>query len=359
MKKFLCFILLLTLLPIGCFAFTACKNSYNLKDFYESYKKIDNECPHLILDPIIDTYAASSNSFKLNIDYIQSPTLSGLVEDTTTEYYYLKYFYQQLLDDSLAPLYFFGEKISNSKKVSDSETKELFEKLKDLENSYKDIDYYTGALISSLKSVNEESVNLSYLKKLFERYEVAIVKAGALSAVINNIYFNKLISNSNIDYSAKTYDQLGDADLTTISMNLRSRMYYYKSVYANIYTQLYIRDANLADNLIYESMPLPVYQPYTYISGVNELQTKPIDNLRNSKQDIYNNIVSLYTIQNNFGEAYKQFNTATNKIVYNNINPNTSSQTDLNYAKIIEQFANGIAVDSCEILNNLIDLLYL
>ena len=359
MKRFLCLVLLLALLPISCFTLSGCKDSYNLKEFYSTYKNIDNQCPHLVLDVATDAYTTTSNNFKLTIDYSQSTTLHSLVTDNSTPYYYLEHFYQQLLDDSLAPLYFFGEKISNSKKVSGAQTEQLFTSLKNLEYSYKDIDYYTGALITSLKSVNDESVNLSYLKKLFKAYETAISKAGTLSAVINDIYFNKLISNSNIDYSCKSYNELSDADLTTITMNIRSRMHFYKAVYANIYTQLYVREANLADNIIYESAAIPTYTPYEYISEVEELESKPIEHLRNNKQAIHSNIISLYIIQNNFDEAYKQFNVATEKIAYNKIDINTSSKIDLNYAAIIKQIADGIAVDSCEILNNLIDLLYL
>ncbi len=359
MKKFLCLILLLTLLPIGCFTLAACNNSYNIKEFYSTYKDIEKECPHLVLKNAVDQYSVQGDSLKLDIDYSQSPQLSALVENPDSKYYYLKYFYQQLLDDSLAPLYFFGNQISSNKKISDKQTKQLFVELKNLENCYKDIDYYTGALMVSLKSVNDENVSLSYLKRLFEKYESAITVAGTLSIIVNDAYFNTIISNSNINYSSKTYDELTDTDLTAITLNIRSRMYYYKSVYANIYTQLYIREADFANKLVYESITLPSYTPYDYISSVLQLDSKPIENLRNAKQSIYNNIISLYNIQNNFDAAYNAFNTAAQKVAYSKIDINTSSQTQINYGKTIEQFANGISVDSYEILNNLIDLLYL
>ena len=362
MRKFLCLILLIALLPVGCFALAGCKDKQDLKTFYTAYTNINNECPHLTLTPVVDTYGAGTlgtNSVKLDIDYSQSATLSTLVEDSSTKYYHLKHFYQPLLDDSLAPLYFFGEKISDSNKVGDKQTESLFAELNNLKDRYKDIDYYTGVLITSLKATNDENVNLSYLKKLFVQYENAISTAGNLSALINDIYFNTLLSNSNMDYTAKSYDQLSDADLTTISMSVRSRMYYYKAVYANIYTQLYIRNADLADKLIYDSATIPTYEPYDYISKINQIDTKPIEHLRSGKQSIYNNVISLYNLQNNFDQAYKYFNTATSKVAYLDVDVNTSSQNDINYANIISQFANGIAVDSYEILENLVDLLYL
>ncbi|MBQ3502712.1 MAG: hypothetical protein IJA72_03505, partial [Clostridia bacterium] len=184
MKKFLCLILLVALLPIGCFALSGCKDKQDLKTFYTTYKNIDNECPHLVLSPATNTYNIEWEGVKLDIDYTQSSTLQTLVEDPSTKYYNLKYFYQQLLDDSLAPLYFFGEKISASNKVSDKQTEKLFAELNNLKSKYKEIDYYAGTLITSLKATNEESVNLSYLKKLFTQYENAIIVAGNLSAII-------------------------------------------------------------------------------------------------------------------------------------------------------------------------------
>lgn len=359
MKKFLCLVLLLTLLPIGCLTLVACDKSYNIKEFYSSYRNIEKECPHLILKDAVDSYSLGGENVKLDIDYSQSPQLSALVEDSNSKYHYLKYFYQQLLDDSLSPLYFFGNQISNSKKIGEKKTKQLFVELKNLENCYEDIDYYTGALMVSLKSVNDENVSLSYLKKLFEKYESAITVAGTLSAVINDVYFNNVVSISNIDYSSKTFDQLTDTDLTAITLNVRSKMYYYKSIYANVYTQLYVREADLANKLVYESTTPPSYAPYDYISSILELNTRPIENLRNAKQSIYKNIISLYNIQSNFDEAYKTFNAATQKVAYNQVDMNTSDQTQINYSKMIKQFANGIVVDSYEILNNLINLLYL
>lgn len=359
MKRFLCSILIIVMLPIACFSLLACDEKNDLSTFYSSYKNIANNCPHLAVVEINDTYGINANSYKIDIDYAQSTKLEALVDDSSTKYYHLKHFYQQLLDDTLSPLYFFGEAISNSKKVSDKQTEKLFQHLYELEECYKDIDYHTGTLFTSLKSTNIESVNLSSLKKLFTQYEEAIIVAGNLSALINDIYFNTLLSNTNMDYSSKTYDQLTDTDLNTIAMNVRARMYYYKSVYANVYMQLHVRNAGLAENIIYESAVLPSYIPYNYIVSIDKIETKPIVNLRNSKQDIYKNVISLYNIQNSFDKAYAYFNTASSKISYLDVDVNTSSQHEINYAKIMEQFANGIAVDSYEILENLVELLYL
>ena len=115
MKKVLSLILLVALLPITCLALTACKDKQNIKNFYTSYKNIASECSHLKLVEVNDTHDINVNSYKIDIDYSQSAELQALVEDSSTKYYNLKYFYQKLLDDSLAPVQFFGEKISKLK----------------------------------------------------------------------------------------------------------------------------------------------------------------------------------------------------------------------------------------------------
>lgn len=359
MKRFICTLLIFAMLPIACFAFTGCKNNkQDIKTFYTSYKNIVASNQYLTLEEANDTYQLNTDSYKIDIDYTKSSKLSTLVEDSSTKYYYLKYFYQKLLDDSLAPLYFFGEKISSSNKVSEKHTKQLFDNLLSLKQEYEDINYYLGTLVTSLSATDDETINLSYLKKLLSQYEQAITEAGKLSAVICEVYFGSMLSNSNFDYSSKTYEELSDADLSRISIDTRTRMYYYKAVYANIYNQLYVRNSELADRLVSSSATLPAYAPYTYFSNISSIENQAIENLRESKQDIYNNALSLYNIQNNFTLAYKHFNLATTKVAYLDLNER-STKDEINYGKIITQFVNGIAVDSYEILHNLVNLLYL
>jgi hypothetical protein len=358
MKKVLCSILIILLLPFTCILVSGCKDDdRNIKNFYKSYTEIVNSTQNLTLVAAIDNYQVNTNSYKIDIDYSKSTKLSSLIDNSTTKYYHLKHFYQQMLDDSLAPLYFFGEKISTSDRVTEKQTKQLYKELDELSQDYINIDYYLGILISSLNATNDEVVNSSYLKKLFIQYEQAITSAGILSATVCNIYFNTIAPNSSFNFSNKTDLQLTDTDLTSITINVRARMHYYKAVYANIYNQLYIRHCNLADNLINHSANLPNYQPYQFISSINDITNKSIEELRTSRTEIYNNIMSLYHIQSNFDLAYQHFNTATSKIAYAEIN-NKSTISQKNYAAIITQFANGIAVDSYEILNNLTYLLY-
>lgn len=358
MKKVLCTILICLLTSFACASLTACKESKDIKNFYVNYKQIAESAQNLTLTEATDTYQLNTNSYKIDIDYSLSPKLSALVENNSTKYYHLKYFYQRLLDDSLAPLYFFGESISASKEVSKKQTQKLFNNLDKLKEDYGDIDYYLGILMTSLATTNNEEVNLSYLKKLFAQYEQAITTASSLSAVVCDVYFNTVWTNSNIDYSHKTYNQLTDADLSTITMTTRARMYYYKAVYANIYNQLYIRGSELSDKLVLGTATIPAYTPYTYIASITSIENKPIESLRNNKQSIYNNMISLYTIQSNLELAYQHFNTACSKITYLNLGA-TSSTDEINYGKVMSNFAGGIIVDSYEILRNLVGLLYL
>jgi len=358
MKKFLCIILISLMLPITSILLIGCDNNNEIKNFYKKYTRIADSATNLTLVEATDTYDLNINSYKIDIDYTQSSKLSSLVENTSSEYYYLKYFYQQLLDDSLSPLYFFGDAISKSNKVGKSKTNNLFNKLSALKQEYEDIDYYLGILITSLDATDDKMTNLLYLKRVYSQYEQAIMAASKLSAVVCDVYFNNVLSNSNVNYSEISYNDLTDADLGTITINTRARMYYYKSIYANIYTQLYVRNSDLSEDLVSNPAILPNYTPYSYIKGITSIENKNIDNLRMNKQEIYNNSISLYNIQKNIDFAYKNFITATNKVAYLSVNEN-SNINDINYSKIISQFVDGIAYDSYEILNNLIQLLYL
>ena len=347
------------MLPITCLVFTGCKDKYNVKGFYNTYKSIADSCSTLTLVEASNPYGIEQTSHKIDINYSEFSTLSSLVEDPTSKYHNLKYFYQQLLDDSLAPVYFFGEKISSSNNVSKKQAEQLTKKMDDLKEDYEDIDYYLGSLITSLKTTNDQTINLAYLKKVFTQYEKTIYTAGSLSAIVNDVYFNTITSNSSFNYSSKSYFELTDADLTTISLNVRSRMYYYKSVYANVYTHLHLRGTDLASKLIYDSYSIPEYAPYEYIAEIQSLNTLPTESLRANQKDIYNHTISLYNIQASFDKAYALFNSATSNVTYLNINPSTASQDELSHKATIEQFASGIVVDSYEILTRLVDLLYL
>lgn len=359
MKKILCTILMCIMIPFTCFSLAGCKdNDYKLKNFYSSYEKIALNAQNLTLADANNTYQINVSSYKIDIDYTKSNVLSSLVEDNTTPYYQLKYFYQQLLDDSLAPMYFFGQKISENKKVSDKQTNKLFKNLESLQREYEDLDYYLSVLINTLHSTNDSIANLANLKKVFVQYEEAITASNNLSSVVCDVYFNTVLSNSNFNYSKISVDDLTESDLVRITIDTRARMYYYKSVYANIYNQLYIRGNNLPSLLtISTNIPLPTYTPYTNIKNISSFNANPSSVLIANKQKIYNNILSLYHIQNNFEQAYSNFNIATSKVVFSKLDA-SSTNDELNYGTIINQFANGIAMDSYEILNNLVNLLY-
>ena len=360
MKKLICAILIFLMLPITCLTLAGCgKDDYDIKTFYTSYKNIANSTSHLKLVAESDIYQVNNNSYKIDIDYSKSGRLSMLVDDEDTQYYHLKHFYQQLLDDSLSPLYFFGEAISTSKKVSKSQTKQLFKGLSELEQEYKDVDHYLGILMSSLNNeTNNSTINLSYLKKVFSEYEQAITTANKFSIVVCDVYFNTVLSNPNYNYSIKTAEQLTEADLTRISMDVRTRMYYYKSVYANVYNQLFLRGGNLAETLSSSTTATPpTYTPYNGLKSINSLTNLSMASWIVNKASIHANAVALYNVQSSFGTAYNNFAIATNNVVYSQVNASSSNDAK-NYGKIITQFSNGIAVDSYEILNKLITLLY-
>lgn len=362
MKKIICIILICLLLPITSLALVGCKDKdYDITKFHSSYQAIASKTQNLILRDANNTYLLDVNSQKIEIDYTKSSRLSALVDNDSTPYYYLKHLYQQLLDDSLSPVYFFGEAISASKKVSKKQTESLFKHLETLEQNYIDIDYYVGLLINSLNATDDATINLSHLKKVLTQYEETILTAGNLSAITCDIYFNTILSNATLNYSYTTYDKLTKEDLTVISVDVRARMYYYKSVYANIYNQTCLRDAEIINKLISSELDtIPSYTPYTYISNIDALNSKIVDKLINDKSTvkiIYDNTIALHNLQNSFDEAYNDFNIATNKIKYLDLN-SKSTTNEISYGKLINGFANGIAFDSYEIIKNLVTSLF-
>ncbi len=360
MKKIICLILICLMLPITSILVVGCKNKdYKLKEFYTSYQNIGNNLSNLTLVDATDIYGLNTTSYKITINYTKLSTLSTLVEKSNTPYYKLKYFYQQLLDDTLSPMYFFGSSIANSKKVSDKQTESLFKSLKNLELEYKDIDFYVGILNTSLIT-NDVTIISNNLKNVFEQYEQTIEAAINLANIVNKVYFDKIVVNENYNHANKPYNQLTESDIAILSSDIRARMYYYKSVYANVYYQMCVKGNNLGDKFISNISPSTTYTPYNQIKAITTLDSVQPSVLVTNEQALYNihsYASSLYNLQNNFDEAYENFNLASSKVTYSKLTED-SSVTDLNYGTIIYQFANGIAVDSWEILNSLTNLLY-
>ena len=362
MKKIICLILIVLMLPVTSLMLSGCEKekSYKLHTFYKEYKNIGDSAINLKLDDIKDVFGLNINSYRITIDFTKSSELSQLVERKNTPYYQLKYFYQKLLDDSLSPVALFGSKVAINDKVSKKQTKKLFENLETVKQEFNDIDYYLGILAQSLKASNSEFINSSHLKNLLEQYEQAITASNNLSSVVCDVYFETVLNNPNYNYSEKTANQLTDADLTRIAIDTRERLYYYKSAYAHAFNQLYIKDKKLPEQFINGNFTISTYAPYEQISTITRLENKDASALIQNKEvvsKIYTNAVSLYNLQKDFSTAYKHFTNAGNKVSINKLS-NKSSVSDINYGEFMYQFAYGIASDSWKIANNLITLLY-
>ena len=361
MKKFICIILICLLLPLTSLIMSGCKNdSYDLKTFYTTYENITNDTPYLTLVKSNDTYNLDIDSNKIAINYDKATNLSQAV-NSASSFKYIETLYQQLLDDTLAPVYFFGQKISSSNRVNKNQTKQLFQNLENLNTEYHELDYYLGILNNSLASTTNSTINLSHLKKVLLQYEKLLNAAGNLSSVVSNIYFNTILSISDFDYSTKDVTSLTSADLVKISIDTRAKMYYFKSIYANIYHQMFIKNSTISNDIISSNTPsLPSYEPHTYMSGVKSLNSRSFDSLIHQSsvvESIYEYSISLFNIQKNFDSAYAEFNLATSKISYANLNAKSTNAEKM-YRKTIERFAYGISVDSYEVLKNLVSLLY-
>lgn len=352
--------LVMCLLPLSAIILCSCGgNDQELKDFYTCYTKIAQNNTYLTLTSVNDDYGLNIQAYKIDLDYSLSPELSALVDNNSTKYYYIKHFYQTALDNSLSPLYFYGKALSQSDNITKKETKQLYSKLDALADEYSSISYYCGILISSLKSTANQTINLTYLNKLFTQYEQTIEQASLLSRLVSNLYFNKVLENSNLNYGVKnSYEELSDADLIAIADSTKKRVYYYKSLYSNIFNELHINGRDLGNSIINGlNVNSLVYTPYNYVAGIDSLITNDINTLRSNKEKIFSCIVSLYHIQNQIDSEYEYFEQSKSKVVYAKIS-STSPIEDVNHGKVIQQFAYGIVCDSYAMLSQLVSALY-
>lgn len=359
MRKFICYVLIIIACSITCIGLSACNDDkYNITDFHNSYIQIADKYDFLKLTSINQDYGIENTIYKIDIDYSSAPNLLALVNNNSTKYSYLKTFYQKMLDNALSPVYFYSQDISNSKNISKSQTETLYEKLNDLEDEYSDLDNYFNILASRIQASASEDINLSQLKALFNQYEEAISVACDLSNIVCDIYFNTVVTSYNLDYSNVNYSQLSDADLITIYTNGKTRIHYYKWLYASIYNELYMEEGNIADLIIDESNPsLPVYQPYTFVSSIEAINQNGLSVFNAHKEDIYNYSILLYHAQNQLNIDINSFLIACDNIDFTKINTN-SNNTDLVYANVISNFAYGISYDIYEILNSVKHILY-
>ena len=135
MKKIISLILVCLLLPVVSLLLVGCnKDSYNLTTFYTTYENIVNNTPYLTLVNSNDTYHLDVDSQKIIINYNKATSLKTAI--SSKPYNYIDTLYQQLLDDTLAPVYFFGQTVASSNRLNKDQTKELFEKLHSLQYEY-------------------------------------------------------------------------------------------------------------------------------------------------------------------------------------------------------------------------------
>lgn len=360
MKKTICSFLTITLTILACISLSACgdEKKYVLSTFYNTYINISDKYEYLKLTYINNDFEFQNSIAKVDVDYSTSPILDNLVRNSSSKYSYLESFYHPLLDNALAPMYFYSQQISASNNVSKTETQQLFEALEKLEKEFGDIDNYQAILIARVQASSNEDINLSQLRTLFEQYEQAIDVACDLSNLVCEIYFNKVLTNDNVDYSHLTPNTLSDADLINISTSTRNRIHYYKFIYASVYNELYVENAGLADKIIKNGdTSIPAYDPYDYISDIESLTSNAITVLTANRDVIYEYAIALYNLQEEIELEYKLFNNASNKISYANIG-NKATNNEINYANAVSRFANGIAYDSYEILDKLDDKLF-
>lgn len=357
MKKFICVLFSLLLLPFSIICLSGCESDKDMSKFYTTFTSIAEKHQHFQLVEIKDKYGALPNSTKIDINYSSSPELKSKVSNSETKYYYLESYYHPLLDSSLAPLYFYGPKLSTVS-VKKSTIKSLYKQLEKVDDGFDDLSYYYEILISSLQTSANEDVNLVHLSNLFAHYENLIESSITLSSTISNIYFNHILDNSTLNYSKINIETITKTDVDFISLNVRQRLPYYEHLFADIYFHLYVKDNNLPDKIVETSNFIPeYYTPKTFVDTLNTSNINSSETLLESKQDLYKNAITLYNIQCELPERYSIFNQAKEKVSYSKVKQ-SSNPDEQNYSKLILQFANGIAYDSYEVLLQLTNLIF-
>jgi len=348
MKKHISLIILIVLLcPIillsGCN-----KEKRNISNFYTHYLSISES--HKLLKKEVVPQRISSVQTINKVGFSYSDELQQLISNNSSVYNPLDSYYNTMLDDSLAPLYLYSQSVcANPKKISSQETTFLFKKLDQLKLAYIETANRLGDVE---KTLNNTSTNRENLQKLYTSYENLIELGCELSIKISNIYFNKILTNSNPQHTkidAKIADKIANDSLT--------RFVYYKTIYLDIYLNTQIIGNNVASKLALNSQLNVKYVPYSNLKDTIYTDKKTISSAEYEQLLSLSN--TLYNIQLVLDDEYAKYKNSISEIIYPLIN-NSSNIEDKTHKNIVDKFisSNGIVFNSFYTISTLMDLCY-
>jgi len=342
MRKFS--ILTLSLIvALSCFSFSACKKKEDkdITQLYTTYLNIANSSTKL------STIETDVNPSVLKLDFVYSNELKSKISNPNTAYAYIDNFYNQMLDDAIAPTLLYSTMLTD-KNTTRTERVELYNKLEILKTNYLE----TSKRLSDLEnSLNNSTVN-QILVKLFSSYNPLIDSAVDLSSNISNIYFNKVVKNANPSFTNNT-------NLESIALNTKNRLAYYKSMYVDIFLNTQITNYDVPQKIVDNPTTLNLsYTPYTTLKN-SYFKSEINSNLEDNREKLIELANNLHLIQIEIDKEYKIYRETLEKIDYSTID-NRSSNTELGYKQLIDQFSyeGGIAYKSFYCINEILKICY-
>ncbi|MBQ8430703.1 MAG: hypothetical protein IJX26_02005 [Clostridia bacterium] len=345
MKKIIPILIICFVLPVLALTLSACKNkSNNILNFYSTYLSTVDDSKMLITASLPDRF---ENDKIKKVGFNYSNELNEKISNITA-FSYTKTLYEVALDDALGPMYLYSNSLIEAK-LSKKQVNSLYEKLDDLQNNI----ISTAEKLNTVENTQNNETALQNLMKFYSSFEDTITVASNLSGEISRIYFNKVLINSNPNYSTKTNQNI---DLESVAISTKNRLIYYKSIYVDVYFKTKIVGHNIPLYII-NGNSIPTYEPYEYFKNTT-YSTIFSESAESYRNELYNLAISLFEIQLYFDSEYQKYQTAINKINYHLIDQD--NPLEIGYKNIVDKFSssNGILYASFNIIKNILNYCY-
>ena len=365
MKKLLCLLLVLFLIP-GAFLFSACAKdeSYKLSNMQKDLLAIadDYKCVVAVDNKLKFDYS----EFKVGERQVLANNINNLEPYTNVK------LYNQVFDNLMAFTYEYAGICSNdSFKIDAKVRNDIKTKIDDLSASFEVIDINVRSLadiiITEDNSTND--IYISRLNNVLKSYG-GLFKAGTeLTNVIADLYFNKILYNSNPDISDIALEEFNS---TVVVGNLNARVKNAISLLTQNYVETYISNEALVNQLLtnnegtYGKLNLEVGNYKHYVTKltsvdltVEENVEKAIEagNIEHKKQSFYEKAIEAYNEQEIVQNDRKAFLKACKDVDYLKVKSEEKSSA---YEKICVQIIDDYAYITnqyCSSLGELLDII--
>lgn len=340
MKRFCLSVLVSVMAIAGCVMFSSCSgdNSYKLSTLHEDYIEMLSKYDNVVRD-----------NYKFKFDY--SKFTSGdnkfFVEaNKTLPYSNLETVYNQILNNSLE---FVGNYLNycstDDYNVARATRDELKKCLDELDNALSKTNTHTGNVANILKAGGDITTNahMTRLSKLFESYNELYSATFNFSRVLEKIYFENILQDSNTDYSAMPLNQF-DAKKVIGERTLKAKIAKQIVDLTENHAIMQMIGSNLIEELTTKHGEDFVEANISeYTAKVNALRVDFSNsigetiNLSDKKEAFHNASIRLYNIQTSLDNNYSAYLTAFRDVVYTEVAADeNASEYDKMCVQIIE-----------------------